>query len=155
MRFILRLSCCLLHLSFSVSGLKPSLNDSGLSLRIHNAPGHAGHSCRIYPQPALEKCGMILHLHSLFSWMAIQRAHGNDRYSSIRRGGRLCGLQVGETGVGGGSRHSRKYVGNFGHQQQEQRTQAFAPRPHVGAEQRGCQKLIPKQLRYTTPSPWR
>jgi len=35
--------------------------------------------------------------------------------------------------VGGGSRHDRKHVGDFGHQQQGQRTQAFAPGPHVGA----------------------
>ncbi len=44
---------------------------------------------------------MILHPHSLFSWMAIQRAHGHDL-----------------------------------NEQQEQRTQAFARRPHVGAATR-------------------
>jgi len=55
-----------------------------------------------------------------------------------------------KTGVGEGSRHGREHVGDFGHQQQGQRTQAFAPRPHVGAATRlpeiNCQAIT---LHYT------
>jgi hypothetical protein len=55
-----------------------------------------------------------------------------------------------DTRVGGDSQHNRKHVGDFGHQQQGQQTQAFTLRPHVGAATQlpeiDCQTIM---LHYT------
>jgi hypothetical protein len=84
--------------------------------------------------------------------MATKRAHGHDPYSSIHLSIVLedyVGFKW-EIEVGGGSQHDRKHVGDFGHQQQGQQTQAFASRPHVGVTMRlpkiDCQVIT---LHYT------
>jgi hypothetical protein len=137
-----------------VSGLKASLSEAGLSLRIQ-----CTRWCWAFIQdlPTAYPRKM-LHPHSLFSYMAIQRAHGHDRHSFIHlsgRGVRLCGLSIGRLEWAEDLDTAENTLEIFVTSNRGNDLKLLLQRPHVGAATRlpeiDCQAIT----LYTTPSPWR